>query len=186
MEKKGRDTTIIARLVESIDLQHPSSKALATKRPPRDHNEPEVQMYFDGLCEPRNPGGVATYGLVIKKEGVTLFEDGGLADAKPWTAEASNNVAEYSAIIRGLEWLKENDHLDSRISVLGDSKLIVNQLNGKFKVKALRLVELHHQAAKLMAEFKKLKLGWVERSSNSEADLLSRIAYARYTREHPG
>lgn len=143
-----------------------------------------MYAYFDGLCEPKNPGGVATYGLVIQKNGATIFEDCGLAEAEPWSDEASNNVAEYSAVIRALEWLDENKHYDSAVVIRGDSELIISQLNGKYKVKSLRIVELHHKAKKLLSKFKNLRVEWVDRSLNEEADRLSRIAYKRYIRSH--
>jgi ribonuclease HI len=139
--------------------------------------------YFDGLCEPINPGGVATYGIVIKQGGRTLFEESGLAYAKPWTDESSNNVAEYSAAIRALEWLKKNDAQGSPVILRGDSRLIINQLKGEFKVKAKRILPLYRQASKLISEFGNLKLEWVDRSKNSEADRLSRMAYRKYRSE---
>lgn len=139
-----------------------------------------IIAYFDGLCEPVNPRGVATYGIVIQKEGKVLFEESGLAFAKPWSMEASNNVAEYSAAIRALEWLKANGFTASPIVLRGDSRLIINQLKGKFKIKAPRLKELHARASKLAKEFKNLGLEWVDRSRNAEADRLSRIAYRKY------
>jgi ribonuclease HI len=147
-----------------------------------DWTDPYV-AYFDGLCEPVNPGGIATYGIVIKKDGKTVFEDSGLAFAKPWTTEASNNVAEYSAAIRALEWLKENGLQDSPAVLVGDSRLIINQLKGTFKVKAKRIIELHKQASQMLESFTKMRLLWVERARNSEADRLSRFAYHKYKRE---
>jgi len=140
-------------------------------------------VYFDGLCEPKNPGGVATYGVVVKKEGKTIFEGSGLAFAKPWTDEASNNVAEYSALIRALEWLRKHEMQASPIIVRGDSRLIINQMSGLFKVKAKRILELHQRASKLLSEFKDLHLEWVDRSRNSEADRLSRFAYYKFKKK---
>ncbi|HKW05163.1 MAG TPA: ribonuclease HI [Nitrososphaerales archaeon] len=144
----------------------------------------EFILNFDGLCQPKNPGGIATYGVVIRKDGLKVFEGRGLAEAKPWSEEASNNVAEYSGLIRGLEWLKRFGHLGDQILVRGDSKLVINQLNGAFKIKAPRLVELYRRAEALLSEFKKVRIEWVERSLNSDADNLSRIAYARYLKTH--
>lgn len=141
--------------------------------------------YFDGLCEPVNPGGIATYGVVIKKEDEILFEDSGLAYARPWSKEASNNVAEYSAAIHALEWLKMNRLENSRVILRGDSRLIISQLKGAFKVKAPRIIDLYRRASKLLGEFSDLKLEWVERSKNKDADLLSRIAYRKYRRKFP-
>ncbi len=63
---------------------------------------PEFSGYFDGLCEPCNPGGVATWGYVLKRDGETIEADSGIA-CEPFSGNASNNVAEYSALIRLLE-----------------------------------------------------------------------------------
>jgi ribonuclease HI len=137
------------------------------------------------LCEPRNPGGIATYGLTVWKGSRLIFEDSGLAMAEPWSMEASNNVAEYSALIRGLEWLIENGYADSNVVVRGDSRIVVNQLNGTFKIKAPRLLKLFHDAKILLSKFRNLRIEWVDRSKNADADLLSRIAYRKYKREYP-
>ena len=139
--------------------------------------------YFDGLCEPVNPGGVATYGLVVRRGGRIIFQDSGLAFAKPWTLEASNNVAEYSAAIHALEWLKQSGLKDTAVILRGDSRLIINQLKGSFKVKATRILDLNRRAAKLLSEFSRAKLEWVDRSKNSEADRLSRQAYRKFRLE---
>jgi len=138
---------------------------------------------FDGLCEPVNPGGVATYGVIVKKGTEPVFQESGIALAKPWTKEASNNVAEYSGAIRALRWLKDNGLHDMPIVLRGDSRLIINQLRGEFKVKAPRIVNLYKQASKLVSEFTDIKLEWVDRSLNSEADLLSRQAYRKFRNE---
>lgn len=142
----------------------------------------EIIVHFDGLCEPKNPGGVATYGVVISRNSKKIHEEYGLAFVEPWTKEASNNVAEYSGFIRALEWLETHGYQDCSITVRGDSKLIINQLNGLFKVKAVRIVELYHRAMELISHFKNIKLEWVDRSLNKEADLMSRIAYSKYSR----
>ena len=143
----------------------------------------EIFMNFDGLCEPRNPGGVATFGVVIRRNGGKIFEESGLARAKPWSNEASNNVAEYSALIRGLEWLLEAGLNHSPIRVRGDSKLVVNQVKGVFKVKAPRIIGLYSKARELLESFDDLQVEWIDRSLNSEADMLSRLAYARFSKE---
>jgi ribonuclease HI len=149
--------------------------------------EPSEKIFlnFDGLCEPKNPGGVATYGVVVREGNKIIFEEHGLARAKPWSEEASNNVAEYSALLRGLEWLLQSGLVSRAIVVRGDSRIVINQLNGTFKIKAPRLLELYHDAKALLSNFRDLKVEWVDRSENSEADLQSRIAYRNFRREHP-
>lgn len=143
----------------------------------------EIILYFDGLCEPKNPGGVATYGIIISRDGEKILAEGGLAEATPYTDEASNNVAEYSALIRGLSWLLERGLNNEKVVIRGDSRLVLNQLNGKFKVKALRLVELYHKSNELLSKFDNIELQWIDRSKNAEADLFSRIAYSKFLRE---
>jgi ribonuclease HI len=144
-----------------------------------------IYLNFDGLCEPINPGGIATYGVVIRKGKMHLLEDSGLAFAEPWSEKASNNVAEYSALIHGLRWLTDKKIVESTVVVRGDSRLVINQLKGIFKVKAIRLIELYQEAKNLLRQFPNLRIEWVDRSQNKEADVLSRVAYAKFKRMYP-
>src|SRR5919198_5990551 len=97
-----------------------------------------IEVYFDGLCQPYNPGGIACYAFVIKEfsggrsheKKHTIHSDYGLA-AEPFTDDATNNVAEYTAIIKALEWLLENNYNNQEIVIRGDSQLVINQINGK-------------------------------------------------------
>ena len=86
--------------------------------------------YIDGLCEPVNPGGFATYGLVVYDRNMVKvheeFKFVGKGD------EMSNNVAEYSGLVALLEYLIQND-IQGNISVKLDSKLVVGQLTGSGK-----------------------------------------------------
>ena len=71
----------------------------------------EIQVYFDGLCQPYNPGGIACYAFVIlAKKGQEHWQqhysEYGLA-AESFADSATNNVAEYTGIIKALEWLLE-------------------------------------------------------------------------------
>ena len=153
-----------------------SSKKISTG------DERSYVMNFDGLCEPKNPGGVATYGVIIRKDGKTIHEESGIAEAKPWTHEASNNVAEYSGIVKGLRWCVEHGLNQFPVIVRGDSKLVISQLNGTFKVKAPRIIGLYKKAVDLSTQFVDIRFEWVDRTLNSETDLLSRIAYSKYIR----
>ena len=62
-----------------------------------------ITCHVDGLCEPVNPGGIATYGFVIYRDGKKLVEGCGVANHP----SPSNNVAEYVACIKCLEKLLE-------------------------------------------------------------------------------
>ena len=67
-----------------------------------------LEVFFDGLCIPNDRSGIPCYGFLIKKDGQVIYSDKGVA-AKPFSDEATNNVAEYTALIKALQWLKEMD-----------------------------------------------------------------------------
>lgn len=137
-----------------------------------------IEAYFDGLCEP-NPGGVATYGFVIKRDGKKVHEGHGLAGT-PRTAQATNNVAEYTGLIRALEWLKTQKKLGP-VVVRGDSDLIIRQVKGEYKVKSALLAPLHRQVQDLLEDLPDVTFEWIRREGNAEADRLTNLAYAEYT-----
>lgn len=151
-----------------------------------------IEAYFDGLCQPYNPGGIACYAFVIKNynyndkdcEGQTIHNNYGLA-AEPFTEDASNNVAEYTGIIKALEWLSQTNNYDSKIIVRGDSKLVIYQIKGKYKVKAPRIVPLYQTVMSLIPKFKVLDIQWVPREQNKEADRLSNKAYQEVLENNP-
>jgi ribonuclease HI len=158
----------------------------------------KIEVYFDGLCQPYNPGGIACYAFVIKKYGYnnnddetcvgqTIYSQYGLA-TEPFTNDASNNVAEYMGIIKALEWLLSLPQLNddnSKIIVRGDSKLVVYQVKGKYKVKASRIVPLHQTVMSLISKFKVLNIEWVPREQNMDADRLSNNAYQEFLENNP-
>lgn len=136
----------------------------------------EIQAYFDGLCQPCNPGGIACFAFVIFAKGQRHYGEYGLA-AEPFMDEATNNLAEYSGLIKSLEWLSENKYNNQKIIVRGDSQLVIKQLNSKWKVKAPTLILLHQNAMTLLSKFKNIKIEWIPRDKNKEADKLSSRAY---------
>lgn len=137
-------------------------------------------MHFDGLCEPGNPGGVAAYGFQVLRDGAIVHEGSGLAE--PPGPTATNNVAEFRALVEGLRWLKANGA--KAPLVRGDSKLIVNTVNGSWNLKVPHLRAMHDEARALLKEVGG-RLAWVPREQNGEADRLSRVGKARAVREHP-
>ena len=72
---------------------------------------------------------------------------------EPYSALATNNVAEYTAVLKALEKAKELGLVSEEIEVLTDSKLLANQLNGQWKVKAPHIVHLNVKAKALMQCF---------------------------------
>jgi ribonuclease HI len=143
----------------------------------------KITVHYDGACEPRNPKGVATYGFVVYEDGAKIGEGRGLA-AEPWSDGASNNVAEYTAMISAFKWLIEHGYAKADVLVKGDSQLSIRQMQGSYGVWAPRIIPLHMEAKKLASTFRRVRYLWVPRENNMEADLLSELALRDYWREY--
>jgi ribonuclease HI len=143
-----------------------------------------IEVYFDGLCQPINPGGIPCYGFIVKRDGKTIYSDYGIA-GEPFSEDSTNNVAEYTALVKALEWLFANNLGSSRVEIMSDSQLIVNQLTGDYKVKAKRMLSLYKQVLKLMSTFQEIQIKWVPREKNREADRLTNKAYNKALQENP-
>jgi ribonuclease HI len=89
---------------------------------------------------------------------------------------ATHNVAEYRALIEGLKLAR--DYGIQRIRVYMDSELVVDQVNGVSAVRQAHLMELHEVARGLIALFD-IRISWVPRKMNAEADRLVKDALAR-------
>ena len=139
-----------------------------------------IIVYCDGLCEPRNPGGIATYGFVLHKDGIKLHEGNGIVGKGP---TMSNNVAEYAALCKAFEFLKEEKLTEKEIIIRADSRLLVNQMNGEWKVRRGLYLSKYDEAHNLQLCFTDIKYEWVPRESNEEADALSRKAYRNHLRK---
>jgi len=132
-----------------------------------------VVVHFDGACQPPRGGGVATFGYTI--EGVGLdHEDSGLA-TRPFSERATNNVAEYVAAIRALEWLLERGYRGDLV-VTGDSQLVIRQVRGEYEVRKEHLKAYHARLLQLVKEFRSVRFEWVPRGENARADALSKSA----------
>ncbi len=116
-----------------------------------------------------NPGP-AGYGTVV------WSADHGavLAESKQSIGRATNNVAEYSGLIAGLEEAARLGATDVDVSM--DSKLVVEQMSGRWKVKHPDLAVLHQQATALSTRFDHITYTWIPRSKNSHADRLANEA----------
>ncbi len=84
---------------------------------------------------------------------------------------ATNNVAEYTAAIRGLERARELGA--THVLLRSDSRLLIEQLAGRWKVKNPTLQRLHREARSLIKEFEQVRFEHVRRERNVEADALA-------------
>ncbi len=139
-----------------------------------------ITIYFDGLCEPVNPGGIAAYGYVIYRNGKKIHEGYGIAGVESRGEWTSNNTAEYTALIKALQWLLENGYTSQEVKAYGDSQLVVKQLTGEYRVRSPHLKPLHQKTLQLIKHFKKFTIHWIPRNQNREADQLSRKAFKQY------
>lgn len=128
--------------------------------------------HFDGSCDP-NPGGRCAYGFVVWRDGRRIHDGRGLA--APPGPGATNNVAEYTGCIRALEWLRYEDR-SSEIVLRGDSELVLRQIQGRYKVKSPLLAPLYWRVRELLQEFPRLRLEWIPREQNGDADRLASSA----------
>jgi ribonuclease H / adenosylcobalamin/alpha-ribazole phosphatase len=111
-----------------------------------------------------NPGPAA-YGYVLEAEDGTV-----LAAHGETIGVATNNVAEYRALIAGLE--KALELAVSEVDVVSDSELLVKQMTGEYKVKKPTLQELSLEAARLARRFDQVTYTAVRREHNELADRL--------------
>lgn len=127
----------------------------------------KVLMRVDGSCFP-NPGNMAM-GIVIYKDGELIKK---ISEAIGY---GTNNIAEYKALIRGLEEIKKLKL--ERADIYCDSQLVVNQLNKKFKVRDKGIIPLFNRVEEIRQTIpSKLNFIWERRNNNSIADDLAKRA----------
>lgn len=137
-----------------------------------------IQVYFDGACEPVNPGGFAAFGLVIRSsvDGELYRASKIFRPVKGKERETSNNVAEYSAFLHALEWLAEHNLQDEEISFFGDSKLVIEQMFGWWRMRGGFYIPIALKAKKLLKKFTHARGQWIPREQNDIADELSKAS----------
>ncbi|HEC91472.1 MAG TPA: ribonuclease HI family protein, partial [Candidatus Atribacteria bacterium] len=127
----------------------------------------KILMKVDGSCYP-NPGNMAI-GIVIYKDGELVKK---ISEAIGY---GTNNVAEYKALIRGLEEVKELD--PKNIDVYCDSQLVVKQLNKIYKVRDKGIIPLFNKIEEIIRTIPgKVNFIWNRRDNNFVADNLAKKA----------
>jgi len=129
--------------------------------------ENRLIIYVDGAS--RGNPGPAAIGIVIQDhEGSTRME------ISHYIGEATNNQAEYRALITGLEEVAgfAADHVDIKT----DSKLMVEQIQGNYRVRNANLKPLFEKATRLLSTYKTYTISHIPRQQNSPADSLANRA----------
>ena len=130
-----------------------------------------ITIHSDGGS--RGNPGPAGIGVVVRQTDKQTNRQTDLKKISEFIGVATNNIAEYQAIVAGLLWVKENIKEDSQIECYLDSQLVVEQLKGNYKMKNEGLKPLYWQARSLIMDLGgKVIFNYVPREENKEADAL--------------
>ena len=111
-----------------------------------------------------NPGPAAV-GVVVRDEGGDVLEERGETIGR-----ATNNVAEYRALLLGIELAAA--HGATELDLVGDSELVVKQMKGEYKVKDATMRELNAEVKAALRPFDSWSIRHVRRAQNADADRL--------------
>lgn len=124
-------------------------------------------LKFDGACK-GNPG-VSGGGAIIYRESSTGNEE--VIRCGVFLPSATNNQAEYAGLITGLKHAKFIGV--KHLTIIGDSQLIVKQLNGKYAVRSQNIIKYYSEAKKLLQSFESVTVEHVLRTFNADADAVA-------------
>jgi ribonuclease HI len=123
----------------------------------------KLVVHVDGGAR-GNPGPAAAAAVLADTEGTVV------AEATEDLGEATNNVAEYRALLLGLARARELGATE--VEVVNDSELVARQVTGEYKVKHAGLKPLHEQARAALDGFARWSIRSVPRADNADADRL--------------
>jgi len=127
----------------------------------------KLTLYADGGSR-GNPGPAGAGAYLEDDEGNSV------AEVYQYLGEATNNVAEYKALLLGLQ--EANKHHPAELMIRLDSQLIVRQLEGIYQVKQPHLRELYEEVLNLLQHFPKYDVKHIPREQNEKADQLANQA----------
>jgi ribonuclease HI len=136
--------------------------------PPTLSPDKQYVLRFDGGSR-GNPGvsgaGIAIYDLESGDEVWAAFQ---------YLGETTNNVAEYNALLSGLELARSMGI--TRLIAEGDSTLVVKQVSGEYEVKSKHLIDLNQRVKRIAESFQSFSLQYIPRAENFRADKLANVA----------
>lgn len=138
----------------------------------------KVIIFSDGGSR-GNPGIAGAGTVVYAADGVTILREIVYVVGKAST----NNVAEYYGLLRGLEAARELSATDVEVHM--DSKLVVEQISGRWKIKHPDMQKLAMEAQAIIRGFASFSISWVPRAQNKAADALSNDAMDACAAGHP-
>lgn len=148
------------------EQSRPNIPRAVSQQPIKSH-ERELTVFTDGASR-GNPGPAAIGVVVLDPQGRQLAAFGRAI------GRATNNVAEYRALLAGLEEAARLGATAARVYV--DSELVARQLTGRYQVRHPDLIPLHQEAVRLIRRFRHVEVSHVRRAENRLADALANRA----------
>jgi ribonuclease HI len=147
-----------------------------------------LTLCFDGLFRSvaahltqQTHAGFMCYGWIITRQGLRIAHGhGAFAHSK----NASSNIAEYLALIEGLDALLDLGIENELVEVCGDAKSVIDQMCGKALVNAASIKPLYRRAMQLASRLPNIQWSWTPRKHNRPADSLSRRALRQMRLNH--
>lgn len=133
----------------------------------------KVILYIDGAAR-GNPGPAGIGGVLFGASGERI------QSFSEYIGETTNNIAEYSALIYGLERVLKIPGGADLIEIRSDSELLVRQLEGAYRVKNQNLKVFFSRVKTLLGRFKEANISHISREKNAEADELANKAIDDY------
>ena len=135
----------------------------------------QFSIYADGGAR-GNPGPAGAGAVVRDAKGETVLE------VSEFLGHATNNFAEYTAVLRALESLHDMlgaDAVNAAVTVHMDSLLVVEHMSGKWRIKNAGLAPLAARVKELARGFRSVSFSHVPRAQNADADRLANVAMDR-------
>ena len=138
----------------------------------------KIECYFDGATEPTTPGGAMGMGAIIIVDGEVKLSH---SEFVPADRGNTNNIAEYRSFEVILDFLIANEMQDKDVTIRGDSKLVIEQMNFNWAIKQGAYVPYAERCKqKILKHFANHKIEWIPRHLNERADELSKSELVKH------
>jgi ribonuclease HI len=138
------------------------------------------ELWFDGLfrgTKAARKAGLMCFGWLIFRDERQIAKGYGIVARG---MNATSNIAEYLGLIDGLETLIDISVNYEPVRVIGDSKVVIDQMKGISRISAQRVLPLHHKACRLAQLLHVTEWKWLPRRHNKAADRLTRLALREF------
>jgi ribonuclease HI len=163
VDSQSEDASYSNRMIRKF---HPPDEPITSTS-----DQIRIRAWFDGACEPTNPNGHATWGAVVEVDGHIVLEESGYVG---FGHGMTNNVAEYCGCVAVLREITKHE---GNAMVFGDSKLVIEQMRGSYRVKSGPYIPYFAQAKAILESIgtHRVEFQWIPRSENTKADGLSHL-----------